>query len=131
VARVRAAEREPPPAGLVGTIAFGTLFVLVAGGIGLAQLVQHVPLPGGASHASTAPYRAWIGVLGGVGGALLAAFAIWRRPERADALRLPLVGLVALGLFSLALLGGARWLEYAAGALFVITGAAAWLRTRL
>jgi hypothetical protein len=131
VGRARVPEREPPPAGLVGTIAFGTLFVLVAGGIALAQLVHHVPLPGGKAHASTAPYRAWIGVLAGAGGALLAGFAIWRRPERADALRLPLVGLVALGLFSLALLGGARWLEYAAGVLFVITGAAAWLRTRL
>ncbi len=80
---------EPPAPALVGTIAFGTLFVLVAGGIGLAQLVRHLPLPGGSSHATTAPYRAWIGILAGGGGAVAALAAMRLRPATADALRLP------------------------------------------
>jgi hypothetical protein len=129
-ARRTAAAHGPSPA-LVGSIAFGTLFVLVAGGIGLAQVVQHVPLPAGSSSAATAPYRAWIGILAGAGGGLAALAAMLLRPERAPALRLPAVGLAALGLFSLGLLGGARWLELAAGVLFAIVGAAAWVRTRM
>jgi hypothetical protein len=126
----RAGERPPAPA-LVGTIAFGTLFVLVAGGIGLAQLVQHVPLPGGSDSPTTAPYRAWIGILAGAGGALAALVAMRLRPASAEALRLPAVGLAALGLFSLGLLAGAVWLEWAAGVLFAIVGAGAWLQTHL
>jgi hypothetical protein len=121
----------PPSPALVGGIAFGTLIVLVVGGIGLARVVTHVSLPGGSAHATTAPYRAWIGILAGGGGALLALLAIWLRPSRKAALRLPAIGLAALGLFSLGLLGGARWLELAAGVLFAIVGAGAWLRTRL
>jgi hypothetical protein len=119
----------PPAPALVGTIAFGTLFVLVAGGIGLAQLVRHLPLPGGSSHATTAPYRAWIGILAGGGGAVAALAAMRLRPATADALLLPAVGLTALGLFSIGLLAGAVWLEWAAGGLFAIVGAGAWLRT--
>ena len=53
------------------------------------------------------------------------------RPATAEALRLPVVGLAALGLFSLGLLAGAVWLEWAAGLLFAIVGAGAWLRTHL
>jgi hypothetical protein len=53
------------------------------------------------------------------------------RPDNAEALRLPAVGLAALGLFSLGLLAGATWLEWAAGVLFAIVGAGAWLRTHL
>jgi hypothetical protein len=122
--------RHAPSAELVGAVAFGTLLVLVAGGIALAQVVRHVPLPGGGAHASTDPYRAWIGILAGGGGLLAALLAMRARPERADALRLPAIGLAALGLFSLGLLGGARWLEIAAGVLFAVVGAGAWLRTR-
>jgi hypothetical protein len=125
------ARVDPPSPLLVGTVAFGTLFVLVVGGIGLAQVVTHVALPGGRAHATTAPYRAWIGILAGAGGALLALLAMLRKPARSTALRLPAIGLAALGLFSLGLLGGARWLELAAGILFAIVGAGAWLRTRL
>jgi hypothetical protein len=123
------APAEPPAPALVGAIAFGTLFVLVAGGIGLAQLVRHLPLPGGSSHATTAPYRAWIGILAGGGGAVAALAAMRLRPATADALRLPVIGLIALGLFSIGLLAGAVWLEWAAGGLFAIVGAGAWLRT--
>jgi hypothetical protein len=122
---------EPPSAALVGSVAFGTLIVLVVGGVGLAQVVSHVSLPGGSAHATTAPYRAWIGILAGAGGTLIALLAIWLRPSRKAALRLPTIGLAALGLFSLGLLGGARWLEIAAGILFAIVGVGAWLRTRL
>jgi hypothetical protein len=129
VAPARAPVGAPSPA-LVGGIAFGTLFVLVAGGIGLAQLVDHVPLPGGGSSSTTAPYRAWIGILAGAGGALAALAAMRLRPASADALRLPAIGLAALGLFSLGLLAGAAWLEWAAGVLFAIVGAGAWVRTR-
>ncbi|MEO9175042.1 MAG: hypothetical protein ABI317_05960 [Gaiellales bacterium] len=125
------ARVEPPSPVLVGSLAFGTLIVLVVGGVGLAQVVSHVSLPGGSAHATTAPYRAWIGILAGAGGALLALIAIWLRPSRKAALRLPAIGLAALGLFSLGLLGGARWLEIVAGILFAIVGAGAWLRTRL
>jgi hypothetical protein len=46
-------------------------------------------------------------------------------------LRLPIVGLAALGLFSLGLLAGAVWLEWAAGVLFAVVGAGAWLRTHM
>jgi hypothetical protein len=125
------ARAEPPSPMLVGTIAFGTLIVLVAGGIGLAQVVTHVSLPGGSAHPTTAPYRAWIGILAGGGGALLALLAMLQNPVRVASLRLPAIGLTALGLFSLGLLGGARSLEIAAGILFAIVGAGAWLRTRL
>ncbi|MDX6525597.1 MAG: hypothetical protein QOI43_1108 [Gaiellales bacterium] len=125
------ARAAPPPTALIGVVAFGTLFLLVAGGIGLAQLVRHVPLPGGGDTASTAPYRAWIGILAGCGGALAALAAMRLRPPTAEALRLPVVGLAALGLFSLGLLAGAVWLEWAAGVLFGIVGAGAWLRTHL
>jgi hypothetical protein len=118
----------PSPA-LVGSIAFGTLFVLVAGGIGMAQVVRHVPLPGGSDTPTTAPYRAWIGILAGAGGALAALAAMRLRPVSGEALRLPAVGLAALGLFSLGLLAGAVWLEWAAGVLFAVVGAGAWLRT--
>lgn len=120
---------RPPSPALVGTIAFGTLFVLVAGGIGLAQVVHHVPLPGGSASPSTAPYRAWIGILAGVGGTLGALIAMRVRPATAGALRLPAIGLAALGLFSLGLLAGASWLEWAAGVLFAVVGVGAWLRT--
>jgi hypothetical protein len=123
-----ARPRAPSPT-LVGTVAFGTLFVLVAGGIGLAQLVRHVPLPGGSASPATAPYRAWIGILAGAGGTLGALVAMRVRPASAAALRLPAIGLAALGLFSLGLLAGATWLEWAAGALFAVVGAGAWLRT--
>jgi hypothetical protein len=123
-----APSRAPSPA-LVGTVAFGTLFVLVAGGIGLAQVVHHVPLPGGSASPSTAPYRAWIGILAGVGGTLGALIAMRVRPTTAGALGLPAIGLAALGLFSLGLLAGASWLEWAAGVLFAVVGAGAWLRT--
>jgi hypothetical protein len=78
----------PPSPKLVGSIAFGTLIVLVVGGVGLAQIVTHVSLPGGSARATTAPYRAWIGILAGAGGALLAGLVIWRRPDRSTALRL-------------------------------------------
>src|SRR5690349_4855285 len=40
----RRAARQPSQV-VVGTIAFGSLAVLVGGGIGLAQVVDHVPLP--------------------------------------------------------------------------------------
>lgn len=123
------ARARPPSPGLVGAIAFGTLFILVVGGIGLAQLVRHVPLPGGSSTATTAPYRAWIGILAGAGGALAALVTMRLRPVTADALRLPVIGLASLGLFSLGLLAGAVWLEWAAGVLFAIVGAGAWIRT--
>ena len=75
------------------------------------------------------PYRAWIGILAGVGGALGALIAMRVRPTTAGALRLPAIGLAALGLFSLGLLAGASWLEWAAGVLFAVVGAGAWLRT--
>jgi hypothetical protein len=120
-----------PSPTVVGVVAFGTLFLLVVGGIALGQVVHHVPLPGGTAHASTEPYRAWIGVLAGAGGALAALAAMRFRPQSSDALRLPLVGLAALGLFSLGLLAGATWLEWGAGVLFAIVGAGAWIRTRL
>jgi hypothetical protein len=120
---------RPPSPALVGTVAFGTLFVLVVGGIGLAQVVHHVPLPGGSESPSTAPYRAWIGILAGAGGTLGALIAMRVRPATAGALRLPAIGLAALGLFSLGLLAGASWLEWAAGVLFAVVGAGAWLRT--
>jgi hypothetical protein len=119
----------PPSPALVGVVAFGTLFVLVGGGIGLAQVVGHVPLPGGSSEPSTAPYRAWIGILAGGGGCLAALIAMRLRPASADALRLPALGLAALGLFSLGLLAGATWLEWAAGVLFAVVGVGAWIRT--
>ena len=128
-APARAPARGPSPV-LVGSIAFGTLFILVVGGIGLAQLVDHVPLPGGSSSPTTAPYRAWIGILAGVGGALAALVTMRLRPASADALLLPAIGLGALGLFSLGLLAGAAWLEWAAGVLFAIVGVGAWVRTR-
>ena len=99
--------RPPASPALVGTIAFGTLFVLVAGGIGLAQVVRHVPLPGGSASSTTAPYRAWIGILAGVGGTLGALVAMRVRPASPGALGLPAIGLAALGLFSLGLLAGA------------------------
>ena len=51
------------------------------------------------------------------------------RPATAEALRLPAIGLGALGLFSVGLLAGAVWLEWAAGVLFVIVGIGAWIRT--
>ena len=124
----RAHARPPSPA-LVGSIAFGTLFILVVGGIALAQVVRHVPLPGGGSTASTAPYRAWIGILAGGGGAIAALIAMRLRPATAEALWLPALGLAALGLFSLGLLAGAVWLEWAAGGLFAIVGVGAWIRT--
>jgi hypothetical protein len=127
----RPATAPPPSPVVVGTVAFGTLFLLVAGGVALAQLVRHVPLPGGGDTSSTAPYRAWIGILAGGGGALAALVAMRLRPASADALRLPVVGLSALGLFSLGLLAGAVWLEWAAGVLFAVVGAGAWLRTHL
>jgi hypothetical protein len=127
----RARAASPPSPTVVGTVAFGMLFLLVAGGIGLAQLVRHVPLPGGGETSTTAPYRAWIGILAGGGGALAALVAMRLRPASADALRLPVVGLAALGLFSLGLLAGAVWLEWAAGALFAVVGAGAWLRTHM
>jgi hypothetical protein len=127
-ARVPAAAHAPSPT-LVGSVAFGTLLVLVAGGIGLAQVVRHVPLPGGSASPTTAPYRAWIGILAGAGGTLGALVAMRVRPASAAALGLPAIGLAALGLFSLGLLAGASWLEWAAGALFAVVGAGAWLRT--
>jgi hypothetical protein len=130
-ARPAPGSARPPAPALVGTVAFGTLFLLVAGGIGLAQLVRHVPLPGSAETSTTAPYRAWIGILAGGGGALAALVAMRVRPASADALRLPVVGLAALGLFSLGLLAGAVWLEWAAGVLFAVVGAGAWLRTHM
>jgi hypothetical protein len=127
-APARAQARPPSPA-LVGSIAFGTLFILVAGGIALAQVVRHLALPGGGSTASTAPYRAWIGILAGGGGGLAALVAMRVRPATAGALWLPALGLAALGLFSLGLLAGAVWLEWAAGGLFAIVGVGAWIRT--
>jgi hypothetical protein len=127
-ARTPSAAHAPSPA-LVGSVAFGTLIVLVAGGIGLAQVVRHVPLPGGSASSTTAPYRAWIGILAGAGGTLGALVAMRVRPASAAALVLPAIGLAALGLFSLGLLAGASWLEWAAGALFAVVGAGAWLRT--
>lgn len=123
------AQARPPSPALIGSIAFGTLLVLVVGGIALAQIVRHVPLPGGGSTATTAPYRAWIGILAGDGGAVAALVAMRLRPATAEALLLPIIGLAALGLFSLGLLAGAVWLEWAAGGLFAIVGAGAWLRT--
>jgi hypothetical protein len=129
-APARAQARPPSPA-LVGSIAFGTLFLLVVGGIALAQFVRHVPLPGGSSTATTAPYRAWIGILAGAGGALAALVAMRVRPAAAGALWLPALGLAALGLFSLGLLAGAAWLEWAAGGLFAIVGVGAWIRTHM
>jgi hypothetical protein len=123
------AQARPPSPALVGSIAFGTLFILVVGGIALAQVVRHVPLPGGSSTATTAPYRAWIGILAGAGGAIAALVAIRLRPATAEALWLPALGLAALGLFSLGLLAGAVWLEWAAGGLFAIVGVGAWIRT--
>jgi hypothetical protein len=127
-APARAQVRPPSPA-LVGSIAFGTLLILVVGGIALAQVVRHVPLPGGSSTATTAPYRAWIGILAGAGGALAALVAMRLRPAAVEALWLPALGLAALGLFSLGLLAGAVWLEWAAGGLFAIVGVGAWIRT--
>ncbi len=125
----RAHKARPPSPALVGTIAFGALFILVVGGIALAQVVRHVALPGGSSTATTAPYRAWIGILAGGGGAVAALVAMRLRPGTAEALRLPALGLAALGLFSLGLLAGAVWLEWAAGGLFAIVGVGAWIRT--
>jgi hypothetical protein len=43
----------------------------------------------------------------------------------------PAIGLLALVLFCLALLADASWLEYGAGGLFIIAGAAAWLGQRM
>jgi hypothetical protein len=91
--------------------------------------VRHVPLPGGNPTATTAPYRAWIGILAGGGGAIAALVAMRLRPATAEALWLPALGLAALGLFSFGLLAGAVWLEWAAGGLFAIVGVAAWIRT--
>jgi hypothetical protein len=130
-AMARDHHRLAPSPTLVGVVAFGTLFVLVAGGIALGQVVHHVPLPGGSPQPSTAAYRAWIGILAGAGGALAAFAAMRLRPASSDALRLPLVGLAALGLFSLGLLAGATWLEWGAGVLFAIVGIGAWGSTRL
>jgi hypothetical protein len=123
------APSPAPSPTLVGAIAFGTLIVLVVGGVGLAQVVRHVSLPGGSASPATAPYRAWIGILAGAGGTLGALLAMRVRPASTAALGLPAIGLAALGLFSLGLLAGATWLEWAAGALFAVVGVGAWLRT--
>jgi hypothetical protein len=116
---------------LVGIVAFGALGVLVVGGLALGQVVGHVPLPGGKDAADTAAYRAWIGILAGAGGLAATLLASRRGPHVKRALRIPQVGLLGLGLFSLGLLAGAQWLEYSAGALFVLAGAAAWLTQKL
>jgi hypothetical protein len=116
---------------LVGIVAFGALGILVAGGLLLGSVVEHIPLPGGERKAATAPYRAWIGILAGFGGLLATFVAARRGPHVARALRIPQVGLLGLGLFSVGLLGGAQWLEYSAGGLFVLAGAAAWLSQKL
>jgi hypothetical protein len=128
--RARAGPSSVSPT-LVGIVAFGALGLLVVGGIVLGQLVDHVPLPGGEDKAATAAYRAWIGILAGVGGLLATLIASRRRPHVQKALRIPQVGLLGLGLFSVGLLAGAQWLEYSAGALFVLAGAAAWLTQKL
>src|SRR4051812_8996528 len=96
---------------LVGVVAFAALGVLVVGGLALGQLVDHVPLPGGKGKADTAAYRAWIGILAGVGGLLATLVASRRGPHVRRALRIPQVGLLGLGLFSLGLLAGAQWLQ--------------------
>jgi hypothetical protein len=127
--------RRPGPSSasptLVGILAFGALAALVVGGLLLGTVVEHVPLPGGRHKADTAPYRAWIGILAGAGGVLATLVASRRSPHVAKALRIPQVGLLGLGLFSLGLLAGAPWLEYSAGGLFVLAGAAAWLTQKL
>jgi hypothetical protein len=124
--RARAGPSAVSPT-LVGVVAFGALGILVVGGLALGQLVEHVPLPGGKDEADTAAYRAWIGILAGAGGLL----ASRRGPHVKKALLIPQVGLLGLGLFSVGLLAGAQWLEYSAGALFVLAGAAAWLTQKL
>src|SRR3954447_12372612 len=116
---------------LVGVVAFGALGILVVGGLALGQLVDHVPLPGGTEQADTAAYRAWIGILAGAGGLIATLLASRRGPHVKKALRIPQVGLLGLGLFSVGLLAGAQWLEYSAGAPFVLAGAAAWLTQKL
>jgi hypothetical protein len=128
--RARGAPAAVSPT-LVGIIAFGALGILVVGGILLGQVVDHVPLPGGQDAADTAAYRAWIGILAGAGGLIATLIASRRSPHVKRALRIPQVGLLGLGLFSLGLLAGAQWLEYSAGALFVLAGAAAWLTQKL
>ena len=127
----RARPSWQPSQGVVSAIGLGSLVVLVGGGIALGQIVPHVPLPGGSGHAATDPYRAWIGFLAGAVGLAACAIGARLRPSAAHALRLPALGLLALVLFCLALLADAPWLEYGAGALFIIAGVAAWLGQRM
>ena len=85
----------------------------------LAQVVRHVPLPGGSSHGDDGALPRLDRHPGGRGRRARrarGACACDRRPP--TALRLPAIGLAALGLFSLGLLAGAVWLEWAAGVLF-------------
>jgi hypothetical protein len=131
-----AARRTGPPAKpplspkLIAVAASAVLAVLAGASYLLGEAVAHVDLPGGAAGTETAPYRAWLGMLVGALGVVACIAGGLVRPAAAGALRLPALGFAALGLFGLGVLGSARWLEIAAGALFAVAGVAAWLRTR-
>ena len=89
-ARPRSRRRASPA--LVGTIASGTLFVLVVGGIASRARPPRA-LPGGSSSPTTGPTAPGSGSLRGRGGGR-GAPTMRLRPASADALRLPALGLV-------------------------------------
>ena len=130
-ARRESPSAKPPLSPKLIAVA-ASLVLAILGGVSylLGEAVAHVDLPGGAAGTETAPYRAWLGILVGALGVVACVAGGFVRPSAAGALRLPALGFAALGLFGLGVLGSARWLEIAAGALFAVAGVAAWLRTR-
>ena len=124
------AKKLPVSPKLIAVLASLVLAVLGGASYLLGEAVAHVDLPGGAAGTETAPYRAWLGILVGALGVVACIAGGLVRPAAGPALRLPALGFAALGLFGLGVLGSARWLEIAAGALFAVAGVAAWLRTR-
>jgi len=64
------------------------------------------PSTPGSAEALVAPWRAWLAILTGVGGVLVAALYARKRGAQAAAMRAPSVGLGGLALSGLGLLGG-------------------------
>ncbi len=108
-----------------GMVVYGSLVVGLAmlGGV----LAPHLPLPGAGDESLVAPWRAWLAILAGATGAVLAAAYAARRRDRTASVRWPGTALAGLLVAGLGLLAGSVVLTGVGGLVFLAAGAAAGL----
>jgi hypothetical protein len=109
---------------LAGLVVFFSLALGAAMAFGMA--VPHLPLPGGGDPTVT-PWRAWLAIITGVAGIVVATI-IARRRGAGRALAAPRVGLGGLAVAGLGLLAGSVVTAGAGGAVVLAASAAGALR---